>query len=146
MKTLTLLVLLTMTVLASCSHGPEQNPASTSSQETTAGREYLAYVGTYTGPKSKGIYAYRFDASTGKLTPMGLAAETENPSFLAVSPNRQFLYAVNETDNYQGKKTGAVSAFSIDRETGKLTFLNQLASRGTAPCYISLDNSGKYVM
>ncbi len=101
------------------------------------GGEFLVYVGTYTGHESKGIYAYRFDARRGKLTALGLAAETANPSFLAVHPNHRFLYAVNE-----GHK-GTVSAFSIDAITGKLTFLNKVSSRGSEPCYIAVDKSGK---
>ena len=110
--------------------------------------EYFAYIGTYTqeGSTSKGIYAYRFDSQTQKLTPIGLAAETINPSFLAVAPNQRFLYAVNEISNYQGQKSGAVSAFAIDRASGKLTFINQVASRGTDPCYITVDKTGKYVL
>jgi 6-phosphogluconolactonase len=110
--------------------------------------EYFAYIGTYTeqGGKSQGIYAYRFDSATQKLTPIGLAAKTVNPSFLAVHPNQRFLYAVNEVSNYQGQKTGAVSAFAIDHTTGKLTFLNQVASQGTDPCYITVDKTGKYVL
>ncbi|HLI33746.1 MAG TPA: lactonase family protein [Terriglobia bacterium] len=106
----------------------------------------LVFIGTYTQQKSRGIYAYRFDEATGKAMPLGLAAESDNPSFLAVDPSERFLYAVNETDNYEGHKTGAVSAFAIDRQSGKLTFLNQVASRGTAPCYVSLDHTGKYVL
>lgn len=110
--------------------------------------KYLMYVGTYTenGSSSEGIYAYRFDAATGGVTPIGLAAKTVNPSFLAIHPNLRFLYAVNEVSNYQGRKTGAVSAFAIDRATGKLRFLNQIASGGTDPCYITVDRSGKYVL
>ncbi|MGC1371310.1 MAG: lactonase family protein [Candidatus Sulfotelmatobacter sp.] len=110
--------------------------------------KYYAYIGTYTqeGSDSKGIYAYRFDSSSQQLTPIGLAAQTINPSFLAVHPNQRFLYAVNEVSNYQGKKSGAVSAFSIDRASGKLTLLNQVASRGTDPCYITVDKTGKYVL
>ena len=104
------------------------------------------YVGTYTGPESKGIYAYRFDAATGQATPIGLVAETVNPSFLAIDPTRRFLYAVNEVSDYQGKKTGAVSAFAIDRKSGKLTFLNQVPSHGAGPCHVSLDQTGKYVL
>lgn len=146
MKSLMFLMLVAVTVLASCSHTPEQNTASSTPQENVSNGQYLVYLGTYTGPKSKGIYAYRFSPSTGKLTSLGLAAETENPSYLSISPDRRFLYAVNETDHYQDQKTGAVSAFSINLETGKLTFLNQVASRGTGPCYVSLDNSGKYVL
>ena len=58
--------------------------------------DYLAYVGTYTKPnQSKGIYAWRFDSATGKMTSVGLVAESASPSFLAVHPNRKFLYAVN---------------------------------------------------
>ncbi len=110
--------------------------------------EYFAYIGTYTdqGGNSKGIYAYRFDSATQKLTPIGLAAKTINPSFLALHPNQQFLYAVNEISNYQGEKSGAVSAFAIDHANGKLTFLNQVASHGTDPCYITIDKTGKYVL
>ena len=82
------------------------------------------YIGTYTKAPSKGIYAYRFKESTGEVTPLGtagLAAETENPSFVAVHPNQRFLYAVNE------KAAGSVSAFSIDRATGTLTLLNRVS-------------------
>jgi len=109
---------------------------------------YLVYVGTYTedGSKSKGIYAYRYDAATSEITSAGLAAETVNPSFLAVHPNHRFLYAVNEVGNYKGQKSGAVSAFAIDRVTGKLTLLNQVASKGADPCYIIVDKAGKYVL
>src|ERR1700690_4342111 len=89
----------------------------------------ILYVGAYTNvPDSKGISAFRFDAASGKLAPLGLMAETTSPSFLAVSPNGRFLYAVNETDRFQGNSGGAVSAFAIDRSTGKLTLLNQVAS------------------
>src|SRR5229473_3978998 len=109
---------------------------------------YLMYVGTYTedGSKSKGIYAYRYDPATAEITSAGMAAETVNPSFLAVHPNHRFLYAVNEVGNYKGQKSGAVSAFEIDRVTGKLTLLNQVASKGADPCYIIVDKTGKYVL
>ena len=114
-----------------------------------AHKKYFVYVGTYTaeaGSTSKGIYAYRFDSDTSELTPIGVAAETTNPSFLAVHPNYRFLYAVNETGNYQGQKSGAVSAFAIDRATGKLKLLNEVASKGADPAYITVDRSGKYVL
>ena len=61
-------------------------------------------------------------------------------------PTQRFLYAVNEISDYQGKKTGAVSAFAIDRKSGKLTFLNEVPSHGAGPCYVSLDQTGKYVL
>ena len=110
--------------------------------------KYLVYVGTYTqeGSKSKGIYAYRFDEGTNQITSLGLAAETTNPSFVAIHPNGRFLYAVNEVQHYEGPNSGGVSAFSIDRATGKLTFLNEVPSRGADPCYIIVDKAGKHVL
>jgi 6-phosphogluconolactonase len=109
---------------------------------------FLMYVGTYTeqDSTSKGIYAYRFDSATGQVLPVGLAAETINPSFLAIHPNHRFLYAVNELKDYTGQKSGAISAFAVDRTTGKLTLLNQVASHGSDPCYVSLDKTGKFLM
>jgi 6-phosphogluconolactonase len=116
-----------------------------------AADNYLVYVGTYTnsGSKatgSKGIYVYRFDAASGEIEPLGLAAESEQPSFLAVDPSGKYLYAANETDTYQGQASGGVSAFSINRTTGMLTFLNEVASRGGAPAHVTVDHTGKYVL
>jgi len=109
---------------------------------------YLFYVGTYTeeGSKSKGIYAYRYDAKTAQITPLGLAAETTNPSWVTLHPNGRFLYAVNEVGNYKGPNSGGISSFSVDRATGKLTFLNELPTRGADPCYVTVDRTGKYVL
>jgi len=111
-----------------------------------SGGTYLAYVGTYTQRGSQGIYAYRYDASTGRMTSLGLAAETKDPSFLVIHPNRKWLYLVNEGQTYKGQASGGVSAFTIDRATGKLTLLNDVASRGADPCYISLDHSGRFAL
>jgi len=108
--------------------------------------KYLLFVGTYTEKESKGIYAYRFDAASSELTPLGVAAETANPSFLAIDPSRRFLYAVNEVQNYKGASSGAVSAFAINHQSGKLSLLNQVASRGSDPCYIAFDKTGKYAL
>jgi 6-phosphogluconolactonase len=105
----------------------------------------LVYTGTYTGGKSEGIYVFRFDTATGKATAPELAAKSENPSFLALHPGKRFLYAVNEVGQFEGQSSGAVSAFSIDGETGKLTFLNQKSSGGAGPCHVSVDRSGKTV-
>jgi len=115
-------------------------------QKTRSSSSYLAYVGTYTGPTSKGIYAFRFDPATGHATSLGLVAESVNPSFVAVAPNRRFLYAANEISDYQGQKSGGVSAFAIEPKSGKLTFLNEVSSRGAGPCYVTLDKTGKYVL
>ena len=114
-----------------------------------AKHQYLVYVGTYTKPettKSKGIYGYRLNADTAQVTPLGVMAETVNPSFVAVHPNRRFLYAVNEVTDYKGQSSGVVSAFAINEASGKLTLLNEVPSRGADPCYVSLDKEGKHVL
>jgi 6-phosphogluconolactonase len=104
------------------------------------------YVGTYTKSDSKGIYVFRYDAASGKTVSLGVAAETSNPSFLAADPTHRRLYAVNEVANYKGQTSGAVSAFDVDHKTGKLSLLNETASRGADPCYIALDKTGKFVL
>jgi 6-phosphogluconolactonase len=116
-------------------------------QKRIPNKPYLVYVGTYTNKTaSKGIYVYNFDPGTGKLTSLGVAAESEDPSFLAVHPSGKYLYAVNEIDHYGAQKSGAVSAFSIDQKAGKLALVNQMATRGAGPCHISLDKSGKFAL
>jgi 6-phosphogluconolactonase len=107
--------------------------------EDNARAQCLVYVGTYTGPKSTGIYVCRMNLATGKLTSAEPAAETPSPSFLAIDPKHRFLYAANEVDRFDGKPAGAVTAFSIDARTGKLTQLNQRSSMGSGPCHLILD-------
>jgi 6-phosphogluconolactonase len=121
--------------------------ASGWSREPKGTKPYLVYVGTYTTKQSsKGIYAYWFDAGTGKLKSAGLAAESTDPSFVAVHPTGKYLYAVNEVDEFGGQKSGAVSAFAIDHRNGALKLLNRVATRGGGPCHVSLDRTGKYVL
>jgi 6-phosphogluconolactonase len=114
--------------------------------EEASPKSLLVYVGTYTSPKSQGIYAYRLDLESGKCTPLGLAAEVKNPSFLAVHPNKKFLYAVSEISDLDGKPTGGVTAFAIDAKTGKLRKLNGQSSQGAGPCHVIVDRSGSTVM
>jgi 6-phosphogluconolactonase len=105
-------------------------------------KDFFAFAGTYTTKtQSKGIYAFRYDATSGKLTPAGLAAETPDPSFVAIHPSGKFLYAVNE-----GGKASFVTSFALDAKTGALTQLNQVPSLGEDPCYIALDQTGKYIL
>jgi 6-phosphogluconolactonase len=115
------------------------------STATSFADEFLAYVGTYTGAKSKGIYAFRFDSETGKAGEVSLAAETKSPSFLAIHPNNKYLYAVGETDRTGEKPGGAVTAFSIGID-GNLEKLSQASSGGAGPCHLVVDRSGKYVL
>jgi 6-phosphogluconolactonase len=114
--------------------------------EANGVNRYVVYVGTYTVRGSRGIYAYSFDPASGHLGPLGLQAEAANPAFLAVAPNRRFLYSVSETDDYKGQHGGSLLAYRIDPKTGQLTSLNQVASGGMGPCYLSLDNAGKFVL
>lgn len=103
----------------------------------------LVFVGTYTGSGSKGIYSFRLQIKTGKVTGLGLAAETSNPSFLLEHPNHKFLYAVNENGN--ASQMGSVTAFAIDFETGKLKPLNWVSSRGGGPCHLAIDSTGRWL-
>jgi 6-phosphogluconolactonase len=112
-------------------------------------KKFLVYWGTYTegggqfgNGESKGIYVSRMQ--DGKLSDPALAAETPNPSWLVVHPDRRYLYAVNERLGKGGKVLpGEVSAFSIDYGTGRLTSINRVSSRGGQPCHICTDRSGR---
>ena len=101
----------------------------------------LVFVGTYTGGESEGIYALRFDDHSGALEPLGLAAKTENPSFLAVHPEKPLLFAVGESGD-----GGAVSAFSVHREDGRLELLNRESTIGAGPCHVTVDRAGRHVL
>ncbi len=115
-------------------------------QRAASPGDMLVYIGTYTGEKSKGIYVSHMDPATGKLTQPELAAEIASPSFLAVHPTRNLLYSVNEVNTFDGKPTGAVSAFAIDRSTGTLTLLNQQSSGGAGPAHLIVDKEGRNVL
>jgi len=106
---------------------------------TAQAEQFLMFVGTYTKAdgKSKGIYAYRFDSTTGKAEPLGLAVATPSPSWLTVSNDHKFLFAANE----QG--AGAISSFSLDGTSGKLKFINTVDAKGADPCHIAVDTTGK---
>jgi 6-phosphogluconolactonase len=127
------------------------------------GKNYFVYFGTYTGfkyvhhsrtwgvgeSKSKGIYVSRFDSATGQLSEPELAADVINPSFLTISPDHHYLYAVSEDPLSLGPPvdhSSYVSAFAIDSATGKLRLLNSVPAGGTSTCYISIDKTGRHVM
>ena len=107
----------------------------------------LLYVGTYTDDgRSKGIYLLRMDPRTGKLRRIGSVNAGANPSFLAIHPNGRVLYAVNELEKHHGKPTGAVTAFTIASASGTLTRGAEQSSEGGAPCYVSVDRTGRVVL
>jgi len=92
----------------------------------------LAYVGAYT-PNGQGIYLFSLNPSTGTLTQVKVASTVPSPSWIAIHPQGRYLYAVNEISNFNGTTNGSVSAFSINRATGDLTFLNVISSQGAGP-------------
>src|SRR5687767_13932968 len=105
----------------------------------------VVYIGTYTGEASKGIYAFRFDDSSGGLTPLGLVAETPSPSFLTASTDGRFIFAVNELQSFQGKPGGSVTSFGVDRASAKLTEVSVQPSMGASPCHLALDRTGRHL-
>ncbi len=104
------------------------------------------YVGTYTGSGSRGIYLLRLDPEAGTLSTPEPVGEAANPSFLALGPSARFLYAVGETDDFAGGKTGAVSAFAVEPGSGRLTLINQQPSGGAGPCHLTIDGAGRNVL
>jgi 6-phosphogluconolactonase len=118
-------------------------------ESPAAAKKYWVYIGTYTGEKpedSRGIYRAEFDSSTGKLGEPALAGEIKSPSFLAIHPNGRFLYAVGETADFGGVKSGSVNAFAIDTKSGDLELLNRQSSGGGGPCHIVVDRTGKHAL
>jgi len=109
-----------------------------------AGRR--VWIGTYTeGTKSKGIYTGLFDEQTGALSTLSVAAETANPSFVALHPNGKYLYAVNETHDGP-EHSGVVTAYTIDAAAGTLTEINHQLSRGADPCHLAVDATGRFLV
>ena len=114
---------------------------SSASSKPPARQDFLAFVGTYTNKTdSKGIYAFEFDADSGKLKAKGLAAAATDPSWVEIHPNGKFAYAANETGNQS-----TITAYSVDAKSAKLTQLNQLPALGQDPCHLSFDRTGNYL-
>jgi 6-phosphogluconolactonase len=108
---------------------------------------FRVYVGTYTsGGKSRGIYRLDLDLRSGKLSAPDLACEATDPSFLAIHPSGKLLYAVSERNEVDGRPGGAVLAFVIDQDTGKLGLINHQSSRGAGPCHLIVDKTGNNVL
>ena len=119
--------------------------------------EMLVFIGTYTDPvlfgtgevmhgKGEGIYAFRLDPSSGTMRPVSKISGVTNPSYLAIDGTRRFLYAVNELKTYEDRSSGTVSAFAVERDTGRLSLLNKQLTHGTDPCHVMVDSKGKYVL
>ncbi len=139
------IALLALIGLASATAAPAQGQSTGDAPSPAALR---VYVGTYTdgASASQGIYLLELDTASGALTPKGLAAESASPSFLAIHPTRKYLYAVSEVGSFGGEKSGSVSAFAIDPKDGKLAPLGRESSRGTGPCFVTVDATGRDVL
>lgn len=116
-------------------------------------RPVLAYVGTYDSPEGpegskgngQGIHVFEFEPATGKLKPREVIASGLNPSSLAPDASWSHVYSANETATFEGEASGSVSAYTVDRESGHLTLINTVSSKGAGPCYVSVHPSGKHV-
>ncbi len=105
-------------------------------------QEYYLLIGTYTNTGSKGIYVYKFNTATGEAKWISNTDSAANPSYLAISSNGKYVYAVDEQG---GQKDGQISAYSFDRATGNLKLLNTQSSGGDHPCYVSVTKNGRWV-
>ncbi|MGZ3949937.1 MAG: lactonase family protein [Flavisolibacter sp.] len=109
----------------------------------TAQKKYYMLVGTYTNGKSTGIHVYDFNEKDGSVKIVD-SAQTSNPSYLAVAPNQKYVYAVSETQ--RGNYSGKVRSFSFNQKTGRLSYINEQSSVGDNPCYVAVDNTGKWLI
>ncbi len=122
-------------------------PAKTHMAMHHVAKSYMVYVGGYTRQSGKGIYAFRFTPATGDMEPLGLIQEAINPSWITQDHARRFIFAGNEHPAKGQPTTGnSVSAYARDPQTGKLTFLNTVSSKGTGPAHLSVDHTGKFVI
>ncbi len=115
-------------------------------EQPESGGDLLVFFGTYTRTGSEGIYTYRMDPESGALERLSVVSGIENPSFLALHPNGRYLYAVSEIAEFEGRKTGTVSAYSIDSAGGRLSFLNLQPSAGAIPCHLVVDRAGRNLL
>ncbi len=117
-------------------------------------KRVLAYAGTYSSPQGPegshgngpGIYLFEMDPATGALTLRETFRSDVNPSWLALDSSRTQLYSANETGTKPGAASGSVSAYRVDRSTGRLKLLNTVSSEGAGPAHLSLHPAGKHVL
>lgn len=108
--------------------------------------DHVALLGTYTGGESRGIYAVRLNSETGELSKPELMAELSNPEFLALHPNGRFVYALTQVPGANGKSEGAVAAFAVEPDTGRLTLLNTEPTGRGSLTHLAVDSTGKMVV
>jgi 6-phosphogluconolactonase len=99
----------------------------------------LVYIATQ-NPEKMGITLAEFDSGTGTLSAPKMAIETRDPAHFTLSADGRHLYMCNTGT------PGGVSAFAVDRKTGRLTLQNYIESQGRGPSYVSVDGSGRFVL
>ncbi|MDQ0229364.1 lactonase family protein [Metabacillus malikii] len=99
------------------------------------------YIGTYTKGDSKGIYSFSLDTKAGSLSPVKLEAQLDNPTYVNISSDNKYLYAVVKDGS-----NGGVASYAINDQTGSLTELNRQVSEGASPCHVSIDRNGRQVV
>lgn len=102
--------------------------------------EYTGYIGTYTKGDSKGIYTFKLDTENAKIINIKAVAELDNPTYLNISQDNRYLYAVIK----KGEE-GGVASYSIDSKSGELTQMNTQSSPGSSPCHVSMDSKNQYL-
>lgn len=127
--------------MATCHSTPTTKP-----KPSKTNQKPLLYIGTYAESNANSIFVYEMDPISGALQPLDPNKAGANPSFLALHDEKNYLYAVNETNSFQGQPGGAVSAFALNPQSGKLTLLNQQSSHGSGPCHVSVDRTGSFVL
>lgn len=105
----------------------------------------LVFVSAFAAGEKGGIHAYRFDPASGTLTPVRRTAGAENPFFLALSPDKKFLYSIH-AKQFGGKEKEQVAAYEVVGRTGELKLLDRQSAEGTAACYLDVDRTGKAVL
>ncbi|GAB3822404.1 lactonase family protein [Pontibacter rugosus] len=132
-----------MAFTACSSSDTEQADADTvlSENETDSTTTSMVYIGTYAAADSSSIFLYHIDTETGELKKANGFQGGESPSYLALDPSGNYLYAVNEMQEFEGRQGGAVSAFSVNQKTGDISLLNRVSSRGGSPCHIAIDGN-----
>lgn len=105
-------------------------------------KKHILYVGTYTKGMANGIFVYSFNDRNGKLTDLKMPVVSNNPSFLTISPNKKYLYAVGEVANLSDNNSGGVASYSIAKD-GKLRLINHVVTNGANPCHVTISPDGK---
>lgn len=104
-------------------------------------KEFIGYVGTYTKENSEGIYKFTLDTEAKKISNVTLAAKLDNPTYVTINRNNEYLYSVVKEG-----ESGGVAAYSINSKTGELTEENRQVVEGASPCHVSVDSGNHTVV